>query len=70
MFTKITNSIFGKNMHWFILGPNLRRLGRAQSCLGTFTVNLSSQNFYVNDLGMTRPIFRVPGPRDIAKVEI
>ena len=28
---------------------------------GTFQIHLSSQNVYVNDLGMTGPIFRVPG---------
>ena len=46
-------SIFGKNIHMLGSGCTL--------CFGTFQIHLSSQNVYVNDLGMTGPIFRVPG---------
>ena len=55
-------SMFGKNIHM---------LGRGCTfCFVTFQINLSSQNFYVNDLGMTRPIFLVPGQNEFVKVEI
>ena len=55
-------SIFGKNIHM---------LGRGCTfCFVTFQIHLSSQNVYVNDLGMTGPIFRVPGQNEFAKVEI
>ena len=37
--------------HW-ALGP--------MGPYGTFQIHLSSQNVYVNDLGMSGPIFRVP----------
>ena len=55
-------SIFGKNIHM---------LGReCILCFVTFQIHLSSQNVYVNDLGMTGPIFRVPDQNEFARVEI
>ena len=50
-------SIFGKNIHMLGRGCTL--------CFGTFQIHLSSQNFYVNDLGMTRPIFARPRAKRI-----
>ena len=45
------------------VGPWARALGPSgpMGPYGTFQIHLSSQNVYVNDLGMTGPIFCVPG---------
>ena len=50
---------------------SIHMLGRGCTfCFVTFQIHLSSQNFYVNDLGMTRPIFWVPGQNKFTRVEI
>ena len=55
-------SIFGKNIHM---------LGRECTlCFVTFQIHLSSQKFYLNDLGMTGPIFRVPDQNEFTRAEI